>query len=147
MIATVYSIGLLGGRAFAAVDERCNNSFLGFPAWYAYLDVEYVDDKKGCKIVGPAKTETDASGETISSVDVAKAAPMVFLAVIDILMRLAGMIAFAYVVISGFKFVLSQGNPEKEKAARQTIINALIGLVISILAIGLTTGLGRFLAS
>ena len=79
------------------------------------------------------------------SVDIAKLIPPVGIAIIDILLRVAGMAAFFYIVLSGFKFVLSQGSPDKEKSARQALINSAIGLIIALLAIGLVSGIRGFL--
>lgn len=131
-------------------NDPCKKDFLGFPRWYEYLTLD-----TDCRITGPSKDALDndgnpiidKNGENVTTVDIAKATPLVLIAVIDILLRLAGMVAFAYIIISGFKFVLAQGNADKEKAARQTVINAAIGLVITIVAIGLTTSLGRFLGT
>lgn len=118
----------------------CSNSFLGLPTWYKYLELD-----GQCRIVGPAKQVTGPSGDLVDNVDISKAIPRVLLAVIDILMRLAGTVAFFYIILSGFKFVLAQGSPDKEKAARQALINSVIGLLISIFAIGVMTALGKYL--
>ena len=50
-----------------------------------------------------------------------------------IAVSLAALIAVAFVIVGGFLFVLSSGEPEKATNARKTIINALIGLVIAIM--------------
>lgn len=124
------------------VGASCSNGFLGFPTWYKYLEID-----QNCRIIGPTRPALDKKGEETggTEVDVAKAIPLVALAVIDILMRLAGIVAFYYIVVSGFKFVLAQGSPDKEKAARQSLINSVIGLLISIFAIGVMTALGKYL--
>ncbi len=59
--------------------------------------------------------------------------------VIEILLRVAGAVAVGFVIYAGFKFVMSQGDPENVKNARNAIINALIGLAIAILASTLVT--------
>lgn len=53
---------------------------------------------------------------------------------IDILLRVGGLVAIGFIIYGGFMFVTSQGDPEGAKRARSTIINALIGVVISMLA-------------
>ena len=45
------------------------------------------------------------------------------------LIQLAGLIAFAFVIIGGFQFMTSAGEPDKASKARKTIISALIGAV------------------
>lgn len=67
------------------------------------------------------------------------------LAIVEIVLRIAGMIAVGYVIWAGFKFVLSRGNPSEAAKARQTIIDAVIGAVIASLATVLVGFLGRAL--
>lgn len=43
---------------------------------------------------------------------------------------IAGAIAFLVVVIAGFQFVISGGDPQKVAKARQTILFAVVGLVV-----------------
>lgn len=129
----------VGPRVQAAVASGCTNSLLGFPTWYAYLDVEKRTTSSGdevCVVVGPK-----AEGE--ERLNVTAVATRVALAVLDILLRLAGMVAFGFIVYSGFKFALSQGDPQKEKDARETAINAIIGMVIAIFAVVLVSFIGR----
>ena len=117
------------------VARVCSYSFIGLPTWYAYLELD--DD---CQVVGPKKSGAE-------NLDVPKVITRVALAIIDILMRIGGMVAFGFIVYSGFRFVMSQGNPDQEKAARETAINALIGMVITIFAIAIVTYIGRRLTT
>lgn len=114
---------------------KCFKSFLGLPHWYEYLEVD-----SECRVSGPLKEDSD-------SLDMTKVITRVSLAIIDILMRVGGMVAFGFIVYSGFRFVMSQGNPDQEKAARETAINALIGMVITIFAIAIVSYIGNRLAS
>lgn len=43
-------------------------------------------------------------------------------------------LAVLMIVISGFRFIIAQGNPQETVKARNTIIYALIGLVVSLFA-------------
>jgi hypothetical protein len=54
--------------------------------------------------------------------------------VFEIAFAALGSIAFIIIVVSGMKFVLSRGNPDAVAKARNTIIYAAIGLVISMLS-------------
>jgi len=124
----------------AAVDPACDKSsaFLGMPVWYKYLDVgpETLKDNKvdPCAITGPKNAE--------GGLDIQKAIPRVGLAVVEILLRIAGMVAVAFVIYGGFKFVTSQGEPEAYKTAQRTIINALIGVAIAVLAVTIVNVIG-----
>lgn len=133
----------LPAQVHAAADT-CNKSsaFLGLPTWYSYLELgeEYaigtdgkpvlVDGNKvvidKCAILGPAGTD--------GGLNLAAVVPLVGLAVLEIMLRLAGLAGFIFVVYGGFKYITSQGEPDKTKQSRQTITNALIGIVISIIA-------------
>jgi len=132
--------GVFSSQAARAADpspatKTCTNSFLGLPTWYKYLELD-----SQCRVNGPIKAGTD-------SLDMSKVVTRVSLAIIDILMRVGGMVAFGFIVYSGFRFVMSQGNPDQEKAARETAINALIGMVITIFAIAIVTYIGRRLTT
>lgn len=67
----------------------------------------------------------------------------VVLAIVEILLRIGTLVAVAYVIYGGFMFLTSQGEPDKAAGARKTIINAIVGLVIALLATGIVAFLGR----
>lgn len=50
--------------------------------------------------------------------------------IINAALLLAAVIAVAYLIIGGYKYVTSSGNAEAVEAAKSTIMNAIIGLVI-----------------
>ena len=50
--------------------------------------------------------------------------------IIQILLIVAGLVAFVYLIIGGYQYVTAGGNAEQATAARTTILNAIIGLVI-----------------
>lgn len=54
--------------------------------------------------------------------------------VIGIVITIIGAIAFLMVVLSGFRYVLAGGEPEKLAKARNALIFALVGLLIAITA-------------
>lgn len=53
---------------------------------------------------------------------------------LSIVFAIAGAIAFLYLVIGGFHYVSSQGDPQKVAKAKGTIMYALIGIIVVILA-------------
>lgn len=114
--------------ASAATAENCtgsSSSFLGFPTWYKYLDYQFTE------------------GECRIDFDVSKDVPKILLAIFEILLRVAGMAAVIFVIVGGFQYILTQGEPDKAKAAKGTIINALIGLVIAMSAAVIVSFLAR----
>ncbi|HEX5430008.1 MAG TPA: hypothetical protein VFX17_02955 [Patescibacteria group bacterium] len=56
------------------------------------------------------------------------------LEVINIILALAGLIAVLILIIGGFRYVTSFGNEEAVGKAKKMIINAIIGIIIIILA-------------
>ena len=127
-------------KARAEVAAGCDGSskFLGFPTWYKYLDVGE-ENGDPCAIQLPKDTEGNA--------DWSRAAPRIGLAIIDILLRLATLAALGFVIYGGFRYITSQGEPDATASARQTILNAVIGLIIALLSSGIVAFVARTLTS
>lgn len=65
--------------------------------------------------------------------------------VLQIVFAVIGVVALIYIFIAGFQLVTSLGNPEALKKARQSIIFAVIGLVVALSAeLIVNLLLGRF---
>lgn len=110
------------------VDAHCKEpSFFGLETWYHFLKTD-----ANCNVINfqflPANGQSDVL--------------LVALAIVDDLLRIGGLVAIAFVIYGGFQYVTSQGSPENTQKAQSTIQNALIGLVISILAISVVAFLG-----
>ncbi|MFO0881997.1 MAG: hypothetical protein U0491_00925 [Candidatus Saccharimonadales bacterium] len=118
--------------AQAAADATCGKktTIFGIPTWYEYLDVVKTDT--GCEI-----QTKPADGDGLKIIF------LILLAITDILIRLSAVVAVGFVIYGGFSFVVSQGEPNKIVSARKTILNAIIGLVIALLA----SQIVRFVAS
>ena len=116
--------------AAAAANKDCGQSkkFLGIiPTWYQYMTFN-----DNCSV---ALNISGKPGDLW----------LVGFGIIDILLRLAGLIAVGFIMYGGFRFVTSQGEAEGIKAARSTVLNAIIGLVITIFASTLVTFIaGKF---
>ncbi len=54
--------------------------------------------------------------------------------IINIMLSIAAIIAVLFIIIGGFRYITSSGNEEQAEKGRGTLINAIIGLVIIILA-------------
>ncbi|MCA9331168.1 hypothetical protein KC957_03890, partial [Candidatus Saccharibacteria bacterium] len=128
--------------AHAAVDPACKSALLGLPQWFEYLDVgqkigsdgTVVDD---CAVIGPPTAD--------GSLDWEKAAPRVALAIIQILLRIAGIVALVFTIYGGFRYILSQGEPDATKKAKGTIVGAAVGLVIAMFAATIVGFVGNIL--
>lgn len=92
----------------------CRNKFFGIDGWYKYL---------------PGTCQNlDFERYGIGSVW------LVLAGITDILLRVAAIVSVVFFIFGAFKMVTSQGSPEGLKSARNTMTNALIGLVVSVLA-------------
>lgn len=69
--------------------------------------------------------KVDATGGTIANV-------------LKLVFGVAGAVSVLIVTIGGFRYVISQGNPQETAKAKDTIIYALIGLVVCIFAFAIT---------
>ncbi len=90
--------------------------FFSFPTWYQYLD-----QVKGVSPCAPK----------ISNINDVW---LIVAAIIEILLRVAAIAAVAMVVYGGIIYTTSQGEPDKTGQAKNTIVNALVGLAVSISA-------------
>lgn len=59
--------------------------------------------------------------------------------VLQIVFAIAGGVALLIIIVAGLRFVLSQGDPNNVSKARNTIIYALVGLIICIAAFSIVT--------
>jgi hypothetical protein len=103
----------------AACTPGQGGTFLGFPTWYKYLDGE---------------TKAGKCSPIIDFAEHPQQIAAILLAVVEILLRVGGLVAIAFVIMGGFRYLTSQGEPENTASARKTIINALVGLIITIFA-------------
>jgi type IV secretion system pilin len=65
--------------------------------------------------------------------------------VIDALLLFAGAVAVLFLIIGGFRYVVSTGNAEQVDAARKTILYAVLGLIIIFVAFVLTRLVQQYL--
>lgn len=54
--------------------------------------------------------------------------------IISILLAIAGLVAVIFLIVGGFRYITAGGNEESSESAKKTIQNAIIGIVIIILA-------------
>lgn len=101
---------------FAITCSSKSSSFLGFPTWYKYLTLK------------------DVNGLCTPTLTGLSDVWLIVAAVIEILLRIATLVAIVGVIYGGFNYITSQGEPDKTTKARMTIINAVGGLVIAIMA-------------
>jgi hypothetical protein len=130
--------------------SSCAKTFMGLETWYAYFPNEWFGNQTAVAGV--------PSNSGFSTCDInnnfqflptngQSGLLLVGLAVLDDLLRIATLVAVGYVIYGGFLYMTSQGSPDGTKRAQGTIINALIGLVIAILAASIVSFIGNKLGS
>jgi hypothetical protein len=121
-------------KILAVAPATCEKSFFGLITWYHYLPPQDFLDSAGnpsCNITGFTFLGSNSD------------IPLILLAVVDDLLRIAGIVAVAFVLYGGFQYVGSQGQPEKTARAQNTITDALIGLAAALVAIAAVSFLGN----
>jgi hypothetical protein len=109
--------------------------FLQFPTWYKYiLEEPVIIDPDGS---GPQQRQCNVQFNFPD--DIGK----VLLAGFEIILRVGSLVAVGFVIYGGFQYIISQGSPDSIKNARTTIINALVGMVITIFASAIVSLIGN----
>ena len=57
-----------------------------------------------------------------------------FSQIIELVLVVAAVIAFVYLIIAGIKYITAGGDADAATKARQSIVNALIGIVVILLS-------------
>lgn len=125
----------LPGSASAAKDPACYSTILGIQPWYQYLEVGADGDDKCAFLPIPPDSDFEWT----------RALPRIGLGVVNILIRVSGLIAVGFTLYGGFRYMLSQGEPEATKKAKGTIVGASIGVVIVMFAAVLVNFIGSVL--
>ena len=114
--------------AYAKSAAECQKAdFLLLPTWYKHLTF---DDN--CNIVFNQQIVNE-DGSINESFDYG-AIWKIGLAIVEMLLMLAGIIAVAFTMIGAFQFATAQGSPDKVAKARNTVTNAVVGAIVAILA-------------
>lgn len=79
---------------------------------------------KDCVIEGADKVDTGGS----------RPLPETITQITDILLFFVGAVSVIMLVIGGFKYVVSNGNAEQVKNAKNTIMYSIVGLVVALIA-------------
>ncbi len=101
------------------VVAKCNTGFLGFPAWYNGLT------NGDCSIKNPNDLNTDGNN------GLSRFIWRIGLNIVTIALVAASYVAAYFILYGGFLFLTSQGDPADATLARSTMLDAVIGLAIS----------------
>lgn len=101
------------------------------PPWYRGL------------VEGSAGTNSSGTGSSVEcnvvipDKDVGLFARILAINIVEILLHVVAYISIAFIIIGGFKYITSSGSADGNEKGRKTITNAVIGLIISIVSIGI----------
>ena len=115
--------------------DHCKDpSFFSFPTWYKYLEVKH------SKITDKCEVNFDLmKGGKFNGADIL----LVGLSIIDILIRMTALISLFFVMYGGLRYITSQGSPDGTGKAKDTILHALLGLAIAIVAAAFVSFVGN----
>jgi len=126
----------------ASSASQCQHDFFGLLPWYYYLP----DKDFGVTIQGQTfGCDINTNFTFISSSGSGGDLPLIGLAMVDDLLRIAAIVAVAFVIYGAIQYIASQGNPEHTARAQSTVLNALIGLAIAMVAVVFVSFLGNSL--
>ena len=121
----------LGTQAGGGGTDKCSTGASIFPAWY---------DNGLCKdgqIVPPNAFDKNDSAKSFGTW-----ITILSLNIVSMLLVAVGYITLGFIIFGGFKYITSGDNASGTAAARKTITNAVIGLVLSIMSVAIV----RFIA-
>lgn len=121
----VLMAGVLGGATVgvavpATANAACVDRFLTFPTWYRGL----TDGSCNFQALSGANGLRDTIWK-------------IALNIVEIILQLVGYVSVGFIIYGGFRYLTSAGSPDGNAKSRKTIINAIIGLVISIFSVGI----------
>lgn len=124
-----------GSKAVTPGGNPCDQSIFGIPPWYHGM---MNSGSSGCEFT-PITYSDGGKDKT----DFVKTGAKVISNVIQ-----AGLVIVAYVTIGflirgGFGYLTSTGSPDGMAVAKKTITNALIGMIISLLAASIVNAIGE----
>jgi hypothetical protein len=139
-ILAVFMTGVVAGTAtvalfpagdtYAGSFRGCDDDFMGLRPWFkGLIDVKEATPASGheqkCVIMQPNVDNND---------DMAWFVWTIILNISFDLALMVGYVALGFVIYGGFTYIMSNGEAQKIVQAKKTIMNALIGLIIAILA-------------
>lgn len=105
----------------------CDHPLLGFPSWTRGLSV---GSPPNCSI------------ENFALNDVW----VIVFNVLEILLRVGAFMAIGFIIYGAFRMISSQGQPEHVKSAKDTIVNAVVGMIITMVSATIVSAIAQRLA-
>lgn len=137
IMAPVLAMSLMASPAVSAA--QCDDGTVTFfPRWYDGLC------ENGTIKSPNAGAEKSSSGSAESTANnLGGWIATIALNVVAMLLYAVGYVSLGFIIFGGFKYMISGDNSSGTQAAKKTITNAVIGLVLSIMAVAIV----RFVAA
>ncbi len=120
-LTTVGAIQFVDGQSY---DSSCEKNLFGMRPWYAGLTVKVkVGDEYKCEIGTPKNDD-----------EVAKMVWVIILNIMTDISVIIGYLALGFIIYGGYLYILSGGDSGKVAKGKKTLIGAVIGIAISLLA-------------
>lgn len=127
LAAIVFVLGAGGATLAVATPQTavaCKDTLLTFPAWYKGSNVQ---DQTSCDLKAPPSSTAGLQTYIWTIV----------LNVIEFLLQLVAYLAAGFIIFGGYKYLMSAGSADGMSKAKTTITNAVIGLVLSLMAVAI----------
>ena len=131
--ASIFAMLFVSPTVYAA-DSSCDSYVFAIPAWYKGLmgrssgSCQFEAEKMG--------------GAEKDKPDVVRTAGKIGSNIVQALMVIAAYVAVFFLIKGGFTYIYSAGSAENISNAKKTIQNALIGLVIAVMAASIVNAIG-----
>jgi hypothetical protein len=129
LLVTVFSwAGLVLLTPTPVMAADCGGYFMGFRPWYYGLT-------KGpdCTLVTPGVADSSGVMDK-GDIELSTFIWVIILNGFSILIGIVGYLAIGMLIFGGYTYVLARGQPDKIAKGKNTVIRAIIGLVICIMA-------------
>lgn len=103
-------------------------AIIAFPHWY---DGGLCS---GGKIIPPKDIQNKLPGDTSGVMTFIK---IIAVNIVTMILMVVGYVSLAFIIWGGFKYMYSGDNASGTTAAKKTILNAVIGLVLSIMSVAI----------
>lgn len=123
--------GLALSQSTTAQAGQCSGgaAIVAIPPWYDNLC-----GSDGKTLQSP-KEFANTGGE--DKTGIGKYLTIIAMNIVTILLYVTGYVSLAFIIWGGFKYIISGDSSNGTSAAKTTILNAIIGLIISIMAIAI----------
>ncbi len=108
---------------------ECNERFLTLPAWYSGAVAD-----SNCNLVSPSELSGDDENSKLT-----RYISIIALNVIEIALQAVAYITIGFLIYGGIMYLTSAGDSGRVTSGRKIILNAVIGLVLSLFSVAIVT--------